>query len=242
MTNNFVELLNKTRASQSCEDPVKSLHLINEYKVNQYFRRHIMIRSEVYVNTVKFFACIFAVLSFESIADVRLWVSDATTNGAIGARAGADAFCQSDINRPSVASSTTRAFISINLSDRVLDMPTLYSIPQNEVIRSADGITLIAANFAALLNTDTTPLLAPVDTTVTEVFTGSSFFGGLLNSCAFFSDASGMFPGTIGNPSLTSQTYLTIGPSDCITPRPLYCITYTAPSAVNSSIDLIDLY
>ncbi len=57
--------------------------------------------------------------------DTRLWVRDGTTNGNISGCVGVDAFCDSDVNKPVVPDSATRAYISVTATDEIQDMPQL---------------------------------------------------------------------------------------------------------------------
>ena len=177
-------------------------------------------------------------------ADTRLWLSNSTTDGNLAGlgtgtiRANADALCDADTGKPTIANSTTHAFMSIDANDEIRDMPTNYTIPTTEPILRADGTTQIAANFPALLNTATVALLGnSVFDTFFFVWTGSSANGELsTNTCNGWTLATSS--GTSGQAGLsnsTSSTYMSLGPSNCAASTKLYCITYgTAAPAVPS--------
>lgn len=181
-------------------------------------------------------------LSLPVLADVRLWVSDTTTQGDIGGRTGADGVCDSDTNKPAVASSTTRAFISVDTDDEIRDMPSLYNIPSNEVIFRQDGTTQIAPNFAALLNADSASLISSVSTAGFSVFTGSSFDGELdsLGACNGWTASGTVNLANIGDSLSLDGAFLFNSASVCRTNFRLYCITYTAPVASRASTGLTE--
>lgn len=172
---------------------------------------------------------IFATASVSAHADVRLWVSSDTIDGTVGGRAALDTHCDTDANKPVVASSTTRAFVSVDGADEIRDMAANYNIPTAETILRSDGVTQIATNFAALLNTAVTGLDASVGTP-TLVWTGSSSDGAVTaNNCVGWT-AAGMNLGTRGDGNSTGSSYLDVSsPSACVNTFSTYCITYTAP-------------
>ena len=180
--------------------------------------------------------------SLPVLADVRLWMSGALTSGNLSGRAGADTFCDSDANKPTVASSTTRAFISVDADDEIRDMPSLYNIPSNEVIFRQDGTTQIAPNFAALLNADSASLISSVSTAGFSVFTGSSFDGELdsLGACNGWTASGTVNLANIGDSLSLDGAFLFNSASVCRTNFRLYCITYTAPVASRASTGLTE--
>ncbi len=192
-------------------------------------------------------------VSIGSHADVRIWTTAATTDGLIGVggRTGADAFCDADANKPVVASSTTRAFISVSASDEIRDMPGLYNIPTNETIYQSNGTTAVASNFSALLNTSTTDLNAVVDPLAaggTAVWTGSFSDGSIgiapgpiEETCNGWTSNAGSDVARFGDSSQTGFNYLIFGQGVCdANSFPLYCVTYTAPVAVSGKASLTE--
>ncbi|MDO3381594.1 hypothetical protein [Gilvimarinus algae] len=180
----------------------------------------------------------FSIASFScsSYADVRLWVSSDTIDGSIGGRAALDTHCDTDSNKPTVAGSTTRAFISVDGADEIRDMATNYSIPTAEPILRSDGVTQIASDFQALLNTGVTNLDNSVGTP-TLVWTASSNDGAVTaNSCVGWT-ATGMNLATRGDGNSTSISYLDVSsPSACINTFSTYCITYTSTATVGGTV------
>ncbi|MBX2839480.1 MAG: DUF1554 domain-containing protein [Gammaproteobacteria bacterium] len=170
-------------------------------------------------------------ISYHSHADTRLWLSDTRTDGNIGGRAGADAFCNGDANNPGIPASTTRAFLSVDAADEIRDMPANYNIPTNETIFQVDGTTQITVNFAALLDAGTTPLTNIIGG-ATSPYTGSAGDGSLsIFNCAGWTDNTGG-TGQAGSSNETNQFYLTGSASACDTgfPIPIYCISYVNPN------------
>jgi len=173
-----------------------------------------------------------------AIAEVRLWVSTNTTNGAVGVggRTGVDSFCDGDGNKPAVASSATRAFISVSGGDQIANMPANYSIPTAEQIFRADGTTVIASNYAALLNTGSVALQNSVGAGTT--FTGSDAVGNVTaNTCNGWTDGTAGQNSNFGIGGDTGTSYLGPGSTTtCDAVVSLYCITYSvAPVSVSAS-------
>lgn len=175
------------------------------------------------------------ICSFSTMADIRIWRTAANTNGNLGGRAGADAFCDGDANKPAVASSQTRAFISVSAADEVRDMASLYNIPTNEAIFRLDGTTQIAANFAGLLDANTTPLTNSINGVAGiagGAFTGSDNVGALdAANCSGWTTA-GASIGMSGLGNSVNGGYLQTGGTGCSvgTDIGLFCITYTTAS------------
>lgn len=165
-------------------------------------------------------------------AEVRLWLSNTTTDGNIGGRAGADTFCEADSNNPRVAGSQTRAFLSVDANDEIRDMPENYNLPTDETIFRVDGTTQIATDFAALLNTDTTPLINSIGG-ATSAFAGSLSNGSFVGpGCNSWTSNSASFGGRTGTSNATNQRYISGGATVCSVAVPLYCISYTPPVIV----------
>ncbi len=173
--------------------------------------------------------------SAASHADVRIWHTTANTDGNVGGRAGADAFCDGDAGKPAVAGSTTRAFISINATDEIRDMPALYNIPTNEVVFRADGTTQVAPNWAALLNANSVSLVNSVSAAPSGAYTFSAANGSLdtFNCSNGTTNAAGN--GMSGLYASTNGDYLNRGLTACGFTLGLYCVTYTAPATVSST-------
>jgi hypothetical protein len=57
-----------------------------------------------------------------------LFYTNSTYTGNLGGRSGADTKCNSDTNKPSNCTSSAWAFIGVNDTDRIIDMPTTKSV------------------------------------------------------------------------------------------------------------------
>lgn len=166
--------------------------------------------------------------SFEFRPGIRLWLSASTTDGAVGGRAGGDAFCDADANKPMVSGSITRAFLSFDASDEIRDMPANYAIPVNDPVFRANGGTRIADSFGALLNADMTPLINTVGG-ATTTYTGSGADGSLVGAfaCINWTSDNAANSGLAGDSNRVNQFFLTGSATTCDMARPLYCITFT---------------
>lgn len=181
---------------------------------------------------------VFVLLAQIVSADTRLWVSNSSSNGDYGGRAGLDAHCDADLNKPNVSGSTTRAFISVDASDEIRDMPNNYNVPTNEVIYRSNGSTQIAPDFATLLDAVSVNLINPVtsDAMAIEVYTGSTSTGAISGTtCNGWTD---IFAGSavLGDPKQNTELFLDDSIISCLSDHSVYCITYTSPSsAVNAT-------
>lgn len=184
-----------------------------------------------------------ALVSYGTVADVRVWVSATTTDGDIPgagtARANADALCDADANKPAVVGSTTRALISIDGNDEIRDMPANYNVPTNETIHRADGTTTIAADWTALLSASTTPLVTAIGTdNAIDTHTGSFNSGALAFNCSGYTNNGSGDLTELGRPVTTGAPF-SAASTTCDAIENLYCITYTpAPSAPTVSSGL----
>lgn len=177
-------------------------------------------------------AVLFLAFASSSYAEVRLWVSDDSNDGNFGGREGVDAFCNADEEKPAIADSTTRAFISVNETDEIRDMPTNYNIPTNEVIFGYDGTTQIADNFTALLNASVTPLTNPIslNSFARQVWTGSNSIGAVdTYTCENWTAATG-FGGKNGQSDSATGVAIAASTQGCDNGFKTYCITYTPPA------------
>lgn len=183
-------------------------------------------------------------ISSTANADIRIWRTTANTDGDLSGRAGADAFCDGDTNKPVVAGSTTRAFISIDATDEVQDMPTNYSVPVAEPISRQDGGLQIAANFPALLDANTTPLTNSINGiagVAGAAFTGTTATGALdANNCSGWTTTAGNGQSGLGNS--TGGGYLATGVTSCsnATSIGLFCITFTTAAPVSGNSELVE--
>lgn len=166
-------------------------------------------------------------------ADVVLWVTDSYTNGNIGGRAGADAFCNGDAFKPA-GYTHTKAFISIAKGDEVFYMPSNYGVPTNDAITRPDG-TVIVTEWDALLNALNQHLLNSVSGDH-WTYTGTNFWGFIQDACHNWTTASDGVLGTIGNSSYIHQGYIAGSTVNCKTHRQLYCLSYDS-WAISATVD-----
>ncbi|MEM9669656.1 MAG: DUF1554 domain-containing protein [Pseudomonadota bacterium] len=184
-----------------------------------------------------------------SEAQTRLWSSADTGNSQFGAnfggRAGADTFCQANIPAnvsafAATAGVRTIAFLSIDATDEIRDLPLTANVPTNETIFRADGTTQIATNFAALLDTTTTPLNNSIAFSAVNAtpMTGSFGDGSVdtANTCSGFASGSNSDQAAIGAAGDVGPTYLRRTASLSTLPcdflfSSLYCITFMPAAA-----------
>lgn len=211
----------------------------------EYTRRRILLNFSIRSTMKRFLMLVLVLAAAPHVsAEVRLWVSATTTNGDLdgggGARAGADAICDDDANKPTVASSATRAFISIDATDEIQDMPANYGVSTTEVIQRADGTTQIASDWAALLNSFFVNLDNSVDAGSFFVWTGSFQNGAITaNTCSNWTSTAGV--GQYGGSSQTNQTWIAFANAACSTAvTRLYCLTFTTTAPVSGNAGLIE--
>ena len=180
------------------------------------------------------FSFLFILFQADVYGEVRLWVSSSTSDGNIGAggRVGVDSLCDSDLNKPTISNSITRALISVDTADEIRNMPRNYGIPRTEAIYRADGVTRIADNFDGLIDSNT-DLKNSVSETLSGVsawvWAGSLANASLSDACAAWTHSgpvsTGVF-GSFGNAAETGLGFLQFGATACLGVFPLYCITY----------------
>lgn len=185
-------------------------------------------------------------LATSSSAQISIWRTSANTDGNLGGRAGADAFCDGDVNKPAISGSTTRAFISVDATDEIRDMPANYGIPIAIPIVRQDLSTQIAPNFPALLNTGVTPLTNSINGVAGAAggaFTGANADGSLdTHNCSGWTSSSAANNGESGRGDATSGNYLQAGLTNCALTSTigLFCITYSDPTPVAAGADLTE--
>ena len=87
-----------------------------------------------------------------NVTKIYLFGSTDEHDGNLGGRTGADALLDADGNKPVACTTATHAFISVDANDSIANMPTTYCFPDNIKIYAPDGITIIADNWAALMD------------------------------------------------------------------------------------------
>ena len=124
-----------------------------------------------------------------------LYITTSNHNGSFGGRAGLDSYCE---NYSTCGSQNVHAFISVNASDEMSDLPTNYGYESNRPIywfNSGDKkLVKLASSWADML--DGSIEVSMVDGTGRDVvvWTGSNASGRLLNdirySCSGWTDSS----------------------------------------------------
>lgn len=165
-----------------------------------------------------------------------IYMATASTNGNIGGRSGADAFCTTNkpINLPS-AWSNIHAFLSVDEEDEARDMPALYGYVSNYPLyfwnSSTQTLTKFANNWPDMF--DESILVLPGTGLGIETWpkpwtgtTGTVAKPGVHHwSCFGWTDGSDATLGTVGANSLTaSWLYYPGNMTDCDITRPIYCI------------------
>ena len=141
--------------------------------------------------------------STTSITKIHMFGSgDNRYSGNLGGRSGADAIITA--NLPSSLSNVTiHALISIDETDCIANMPVTFNFPANVPIYGPDGVTLIADNWADLLDGSIKVTLedAGVLGSSSSFWTGSYTNGTLvLNShCNNWTSSNASVYGTVGN-------------------------------------------
>ncbi|MCE9597563.1 MAG: hypothetical protein K8S54_06305 [Spirochaetia bacterium] len=149
--------------------------------------------------------------------------------GGVGGRGGADVLCAGSRGSyvfPDNSCSSTRAFISINGTDEISDMPTNYGVPSGNSIQGQTG-TEIAADWTALLSGSisvslSTASVLPAATAWASYSTSSGTLAG--NNCTN-GTVTGL-NGQVGTSGSTNATWMDNGTSLCIAPTYLLCLCY----------------
>jgi hypothetical protein len=141
-----------------------------------------------------------------------LFGTDTSYTGNLGGRAGADTKCAADVNRPA-GLTHIRAFISVTADDCIANMPDNYNFPDNVPIVAPDEVTVIADNWADLLDgsIDVSLYLANMLPASKSGYwwSGSTSNGTLsADNCNAWSNADGSYSGMVGNPSFTNTAWL----------------------------------
>lgn len=149
------------------------------------------------------------------------------TGGSIGGRTGADTLCQSASNKPT-GYGNYRAFISVDSTDEIRDMPTNYGVPTHYTVRSPNN-TLIANNWADLLDGYISTSLVAAGVYVggpSDWWSGSLQDGSLdgIYNCASWS--SGSAPGRVGRIDYSSYAWIYAGGYSCNSSANLLCIAF----------------
>jgi hypothetical protein len=135
-----------------------------------------------------------------------------TYRGNLGGRAGADAKCNTDSDKPASCASSAWAFISVNDDDEIRDMPTTKGVNTSYPWYFRDGSatpSLAANNWADLLDGSVinTPQSGGLDG---NYWTGSYYTGAMATygNCNGFVDSGTTVQGVYGNISRSDSGWL----------------------------------
>jgi hypothetical protein len=152
-----------------------------------------------------------------------------TPDGNLGGRTGADAICNASGNMPAGVKKV-HAFISMSASDQISDMPANYGYQANLAIYGPDGTSMIANNWADMLDgsiamsLDAAGIL-PAASTWLNGTNGSGNWAGLVSSCQSFVSNNGSDFSFVGLSNNTDSTWMTAGSVTCSdTTHYLLCI------------------
>jgi hypothetical protein len=137
--------------------------------------------------------------------------------GALGGRAGADAVCQAAVASHSALGLTSvRAFLSVNASDEIRDMPVSYGFPTGVPIHGPTGVK-IADDWADLLDGSVDATLTAAQALATDYFyTGSGSDGALdVHNCSGWTDSGTLFDGHYGSSYFTDARWVATGDATC---------------------------
>jgi hypothetical protein len=156
----------------------------------------------------------------------RIFVSTTTSKGNFGALTNADAFCNNNASNANLPG-TYMAWISNSTTGAAARFTTQSTSPYY----LPDG-TEVAANFTALLNTATTPLLHAINqnaagtTVTTPVWTDTSATGTTISgeSCSDWTSTSGSTFGEEGLVSSTGTAFTASTAVACSTGLAFYCL------------------
>lgn len=187
-------------------------------------------------------------LSYNAVADVRLWVTNSSTDGDIqqsptysSGREGADAFCNADGNKPSVTNGQTIAFISTSASDEIRDIPTNYpAFPASQTIYRKDGTTPIVNNFVALFDNFTSTFTNSVDTSAVYAHTGTTFDGSTssITNCQGYTSNSASDDSDSGLATSVDFGLFADTTNTCDASLRLFCLTFEPVTPASTTSDL----
>lgn len=132
--------------------------------------------------------------------------------GDLDGRTGADAKCLTDANMPADAT-VAYAFISVTENDCIANMPANYNFPADIPIVAPDGVTVIADNWADLLDGDIDVSLG-IDKVLPEskdaIWWSGSDLDGTLNAdnCNGWTENGVLIDGRVGRSDTTGQSWI----------------------------------
>lgn len=165
---------------------------------------------------------------FTSIAPMMILFAAGPTNGNLGGRIGADSICSNAIPT-GVSCAHLHAFISVDASDEIQDMPSNYNVPTDVQIASKEG-NIVQNNWADLLGGSI--LMSLVNANIltnsdTFWWSGSNDNGSLSSShCGNWTASTSLVSGYSGYYNQTSTAWISAGAPDCSQSLPLLCLCY----------------
>jgi hypothetical protein len=165
--------------------------------------------------------------------------NETTYTGNLGGRSGADATCSAHPKKPASAYNV-HAFLSVNGSSRIQDLPTLYGYTSANPVywyRSTNGAyTLLANSWTDMLD-GAIPTSAQTGTGATNSMrTGATASGGLSSSnCVGWTSGQSTTTGAIGFVAYTNSQWLAGFNSACNSSYALACMFNIDEATYNSS-------
>jgi hypothetical protein len=137
-----------------------------------------------------------------------LYDSGSTSNGTIGSRANADAFCASSLP---AGFSNYNAFIGFSAADNISNLPSNYGIPTNLPIYSPSNI-LVANNWADLLDGSIASTLSTAGVVSNYWWSGVETNGtstdGVTADCNDWTDSTNIVSGYYGDYQWSDQRWI----------------------------------
>jgi len=160
-----------------------------------------------------------------------LFSSDIEYDGNLGGRTGADNICRNQEVGTKLANfmsscSNIRAFLSVNNTDQLKDMPSNYSIPQNKLIISIAG-NILAQEWNDLIGQEFESALFYQNIGSFYNWTGSNTNGEVYSTCENWNSNQNNVQGTLSRNDMTQNNWLEGGGYTwCQQKRKLLCICY----------------
>ena len=163
-------------------------------------------------------------IDFDDYCEMVLYYGD-DSDGDMGGRSGADTICST--NKPmGVSQANVRAFLSVDASDEIRDMPTTYSVPIGCAIVSTDD-TKIADRWSDLLDGSIDNSLSTANVMDTgNWMNGSNSNGSFDISCSGWTSNAGVVEAGIGSGNATDTCWLAFGQGLCSTAREVLCLAF----------------
>lgn len=165
--------------------------------------------------------------SFTEPTDIYMFSTD-THNGNLGGRSGADALCSAkrSSSYSTLPGNNVRAFISINASDEISDMPANYGVYINKPIKSHNG-DIIANNWTDLLDGSITLSLSDSNISNSIWWSGSNEYGNVHSpNCEGFTTNSDVVNGTFGDATTINSMWMNSSFFSCSNPIAVLCICW----------------